>query len=386
MLPQHRDLAHPVELGADVVRVVTVEQPQRAGSNPRGAAVTRRSALLGIGAVGAFLAVDLGAIAYANKWVAAAATLTRDKFMAGFQSVFGTHLGFRRNHAKGVAVVGYFDGNGNGRDYSRAAVLGAGRSPVTGRFSLTGGNPFVTDTPGAARGLGLAIGFPGPEQWRTAMLNLPVFPDNSPQGFYDRLFASQVVEATGKPDPARMAAFLAAHPETAKAMEVIKEHPPSTGFADGTYWGLNTFHFVAESGARTPVRWSFVPRQTALAPAAKGADVIFDALIRKLKTTPLQWDLHLIIGTPDDPVDPTVRWADGHRVIEAGTLTLTAAETERAGNARDVNFDPLVLPAGIEPSADPLLSARSAVYAASYRARTGEPKSPSAVQVDQVTP
>jgi catalase len=30
------------------------------------------------------------------------------------------------------------------------------------------------------------------------------------------------------------------------------------------------------------------------------------------------------------------------------------------------------------------LSARSSVYAASYRARAGEPKSPSAVQVDEV--
>ena len=47
---------------------------------------------------------------------------------------------------------------------------------------------------------------------------------------------------------------------------------------------------------------------------------------------------------------------------------------------------PSCCPIGIEPSDDPLLSARSAVYGASYRARTGEPKSPSAVQVDEVAP
>jgi len=70
----------------------------------------------------------------------------------------------------------------------------------------------------------------------------------------------------------------------------------------------------------------------------------------------------------------------------AGVLTLTGIETEDPGNARDINFDPLVLPDGIEPSDDPLLNARSTVYAASYRARTGEPKSPPAVQVDKVTP
>jgi catalase len=53
-------------------------------------------------------------------------------------------------------------------------------------------------------------------------------------------------------------------------------------------------------------------------------------------------------------------------------VTLDSVKPDAPGNARDINFDPLVLPAGIEPSDDPLLSARSAVYAASYRRRTGE--------------
>jgi catalase len=39
----------------------------------------------------------------------------------------------------------------------------------------------------------------------------------------------------------------------------------------------------------------------------------------------------------------------------------------------------LVLPAGIKPSDDPLLSARSAVYAQSFRRRAGETKQPSAI-------
>jgi len=66
----------------------------------------------------------------------------------------------------------------------KAAVFRPGQTPVIGRFSLAGGNPFMADTPSAARGLGLAFGFPGATQWRTAMLNTPVFLDNSPQGFY----------------------------------------------------------------------------------------------------------------------------------------------------------------------------------------------------------
>jgi hypothetical protein len=37
---------------------------------------------------------------------------------------------------------------------------------------------------------------------------------------------------------------------------------------------------------------------------------------------------------------------------------VTGIEAEGDGNCRDINFDPLVLPAGIAPSDDPLLSAR----------------------------
>jgi catalase len=347
--------------------------------------LSRRSVLLGLGAVGAFLAVDFGAVAYANKWVGAGNGLTPRTFIDGFRTVFGVHPGFRRNHAKGVAVTGRFDSSGNGSELSRAAVFRPGHTSVIGRVSLSGGDPFMADTAGAARGLGLAFAFPDGTQWRTAMLNLPVFPDNSPQGFYDRLLASKTVPATGKPDPAAMSAFLTAHPETAAAMAVIKQHSPTPGFADSTFSSLITFYLVNDAGIRTPVRWSFVPLQSAL-PARPGDNALFDALVRQIRQVPLQWRLVLTVGEPGDPLhDATLPWPADRRTIDAGTLTLTGIETDSAGNARDVNFDPLVLPDGIEPSDDPLLSARSAVYAASYRARTGEPKSPSAVQVNEVT-
>jgi catalase len=349
--------------------------------------LNRRSVLLGIGAVTAFLAVDLGAVAYANKWIGPDNALTRESFLNAFRSVFGTHLGFRRNHAKGVVVTGHFDSNGNGSELSRAVIFRPGQTPVTGRFSLAGGNPNAADAAATARGLGLAFAFPDGTQWRSALLNLPVFPDNSAQGFYDRLLAGKVVPATGQPDPAAMAAFLAAHPESAAAMAVIKKHPPSPGFADSPFSSLITFYFVNDHGVRTPVRWSFVPQQQALAPRSDGSNTLFDALIRQLRSGPLQWRLILTVGAPGDPTtDATLPWPSDRRTVDAGVLTLTDIQTEAAGNARDINFDPLVLPDGIEPSDDPLLNARSTVYAASYRARTGEPKSPSAVQVDKVAP
>ena len=91
--------------------------------------LNRRSVLLGIGAVTAFLAVDLGAVAYANKWIGPDNALTRESFLNAFRSVFGTHLGFRRNHAKGVVVTGHFDSNGNGSELSRAVIFRPGRLP-----------------------------------------------------------------------------------------------------------------------------------------------------------------------------------------------------------------------------------------------------------------
>jgi catalase len=344
---------------------------------------SRRDVLRGVGIAGAFLVADLGAFLYANAWIGPA-RLTQQVFLDGFAKVFGRQPGFRKNHAKGVSVAGWFDSNGNGRGLSKATVFRSGRTPVVGRFSLAGGNPHAADTQPAARGLGLAFGFPGEQQWRMATLNLPVFLDNSPQGFYDRLIASAVVPGTGKPDPTAMARFLAAHPETARALDIVKQHPPTPGFADSIYRGLNAFYFVDESNARVPVRWSLTPLQQALPPSS-GANGLFDALVRQLRAGPLHWRLMLTVGTAADPTrDATLPWPADRRSVDAGLLTLDSVQTERRGNARDINFDPLVLPDGIEPSDDPLLSARSAVYAASYRRRTGETASPPAVQVDRV--
>lgn len=343
------------------------EHPARAGIMRPG----RRELLRGAAVVGAFLAADLGALVYASNWIGPA-RLTPRVFLDGFAKVFGRHPGFRKNHAKGMAVSGHFDSNGNGIALSKAAVFAPGSTPVVGRFSLAGGNPLAADASSTARGLGLVFGFPGGQQWRMATLNLPVFLDNSPQGFYDRLIASAVVPGTGKPDPAAMARFLAAHPETARAMTVVKQHPPTPGFADSVYRGLNTFYFVNQSGVRRPVRWLLTPLQQALPPSS-GPNALFDALERQARSGPLRWRLVLTVGEAADPTqDATLPWPADRRTVDAGMLTIDSVKADAPGNARDINFDPLVLPAGIEPSDDPLLSARSAVYAASYRRRTGE--------------
>lgn len=338
------------------------------------AAVTRRRVLSGMAAAGAFLAVDLGSIAYAMGRIGGTGRLTPQKFLDRFDLVNGRHPGFRANHAKGVAVAGHFDSNGNARAVSTAEIFGRGlRTPVVGRFSLSGGVPTVSDSISAPRGLGVAFGPSG--QWRTAMMNLPVFFDNSPQGFYERILATRVSAGTGKPDPVAMEAFLAGHPESARAMELIRRQAPTSGFGDSTYRSLNAFYLVDAAGTRTPVRWSLVPMRRPAPPAARltGPNALFGELIRQLDAGPLVWRMLLTLGEPSDAVtDATVPWPADRHAIEAGTLTLTAVGADLPPDAGDMNFDPLVLPPGIEPSADPLLSARSAVYTASFRRRAAD--------------
>jgi catalase len=355
---------------------------------PPAGALTRRRALLGAGAVAGFAAVDVGAFAYAGGWARPGPlnTLTPSGFVDRFESVYGRHDGFRRNHAKGLSAVGTFTSTGAGAALSRAAVFRPGEVSVIGRFSLSGGLPNQADKPDTVRGLGLLFQGPAGQQWRTAMINIPVFPDSTPQGFYERLLASRPLPETGKPDPQKMAAFLGRHPETAAAMKIIRQAPLNAGFADSAFHSLNAFWFTNGAGATVPVRWSAVPQQRPdVVASPSGQDYLFDDLIRALARGPLTWRLLLAVGEPGDPTDDATKpWPPSRRSVDAGTITITAVQTEASGNGRDINFDPLVLPDGIAASNDPLLAARSAVYARSFTRRAEEPKSPSAVQTGEV--
>jgi catalase len=152
---------------------------------------------------------------------------------------------------------------------------------------------------------------------------------------------------------------------------------------------LNAFWFTNSAGATVPVRWTVMPDEpfqpVAAAAHPPGRDYLFDALIARVAQGPVRWRFLVTIGQPGDPTnDATQPWPADRRQVEVGTLLIDSVQTEAPGNARDVNFDPLVLPAGIAPSDDPLLAARSAVYARSYERRTREPHQPSAVDVTTV--
>jgi catalase len=352
------------------------------------AELPKASLIIRFAAIGAVLAGIAGLFAYAGGWLTPRA-LTPASMIDTFEKVNGPHPGFRRNHAKGVCFSGYFDSNGRGVALSKAAIFPPGRVPVIGRFALAGGQPYVTDAPHTVRSMAILFKLPDGEEWRTGMNNIPVFAVKTAQGFHDQLLASAPDPATGKPDPAKMKAFLASYPESAKAMQLIGNRPVSSGFDNGTYNSLNAFRFINAAGTVSAVRWSMVPVQAfepinTTEPGKADKNYLFEALIASIHSHPLQWLLVVTIGQLADPTnDATIPWPPDRQQIDVGTLTIDRVESEDTSPARDINFDPLVLPDGIAASDDPLLSARSAAYSQSFTRREGEPKKPSAVSTTE---
>jgi catalase len=342
-----------------------------------------------LGAIGVVLLCSTVAFAYTGGWLSPA-RLTPQRMIAGFEATNGPHPGFRRNHAKGVCATGWFESDGKAASLSKATVFASGRVPVVARIAFAGGMPFIPDDPATVRSLALRFLPEHGEEWRTGMINIPVFPFLNAQEFYDQMIASLPDETTGKPDPAKMQAFVATHPAFLPAIGIIKTRPVSSGFANATYNSINTFRFINAAGDATQVRWSAVPVQPFVAasdaPPVVGKNGLFDALIAEVAKKPVQWQVMVTVGQPTDTTNPTLPWPSGRLQIDAGTVTLDHLASEDGGPCLNVNYDPTILPSGIEPSDDPLLSTRSATYSRSFTLREDErgEKPPSAVTPQEV--
>ena len=315
------------------------------------------------------------AFAYVGGWLSPQ-RLTPKRLIDQFQANAGVHPGYRRNHAKGVCIAGYFRSSGEAAPYSVAQVFAPGqRTPVVGRFAIPGGNPYAPDGSVSIRSMALRFTQANGQQWRTGMNSMPVFPVATPQAFFAQLQAGQPDPATGKPDPKKLAAFFAAHPETAAFRAWAKTAKPSASFATDGYWSLNAFEFVDARGTKHAVRWRMAPESVDAGGAApaNGSDYLAADLRQRLSHDPLRWKLRVTLAQPGDPTnDATRTWPADRTTIDAGTLVVEHEQPQDSGACRDINYDPTVLPNGIGISDDPLLPARSAAYADSYLRRTSE--------------
>ncbi|KJV47620.1 catalase [Pantoea sp. BL1] len=302
--------------------------------------------------------------------------LTSDKLITVLQKSGGEHPGYRRNHAKGVCINGSFAANGKASVLSRAGLFAPGETPVIGRFAIAGGNPNAPDYAVPVRSMALAFYQKDGQQWRTGMNAMPMFPVKSVEGFYDLQIATLPDAKTGKPDPAKIQAFVQKHPEIKPFFGWAQQYVPSSSWASDRFNSLNTFNFVDSAGKSHVVRWSMVPHseyQPISAADKNDSNFLQSDLQQRLAKGALQWDLIITVADAQDSSrDASIAWPADRQTINAGTLTINQTTPQQQGACNDINYDPLILPEGITASDDPILNARSSAYAKSYNARTRE--------------
>jgi catalase len=321
--------------------------------------------------IAAVVGVAALAFAYTAGWLSPH-RLTPKKIVATLAPPGGPALGHRRNHAKGICFTGTFDANGEGSALSRAQVFVRGQYPALGRFNLATADPNAADAMVRVRGVGIRITTPDGQEWRSAIIDAPIFPVSTPQGFYELQTASR------SKDPDAMKKFSAAHPGFAAFVSWAQNAPWTGSYAEERYNSLNSFLFVDGSGATHPIRWSLVPaaQPVPVSPdelAKRGPDFLEQEITQRVAAGPQRWSLVVTVANPGDPTaDPNKAWPADRRTVEVGTLIVQQIERERDGPCRDINFDPTVLPSGIKTSDDPFPAARSAAYSRSYNSRTAE--------------
>ncbi len=306
-----------------------------------------------------------------------AADVAPDQAVAAIEGTFGVTPGERRNHTKGTCAIGEFVGSKDAAAYTRSALFSGKPVPVIARFSLSGGNPKAPDTAKSARGMALQFKLPGENLHQMAMLNTPVFGAANPQTFVDLMLAMKPDPATGKPDPEKMKAFKASHPDNLAQAQYLASNNPPASYANSAYWSIHTFKFINKANKTTLVRWRFVPQDgekrlsdDELKTAA--ANFLEPTLIGRTRQGPVRWDMMLSIGVAGDPEDnPTLAWPAERKQIKVGTLTINSAMPQKGAACEAINYDPLVMADGIAPSNDPVLLFRSPAYAVSFVKRLG---------------
>jgi catalase len=335
--------------------------------------------------IGLVLAAMVGLFAYTGGFLSHH-RISADRLTDAIEaSGGGPARGFRRAHAKGICIAGTFVGTAEARALSRAAAFLGGVVPVTGRFAEAASDPYTNDaTTVPVRSMALRLEPPGAGEWRLGMNDTPGLHVSTPQAFYENVISLTPDPRTGKPDPAKRQAYLDKHPETIAFLARLNARPLSSGFANDSYNSVDGFVFISPDGGRRLVRWTMKAEDpfSTLSPeerAGRTKNFMFDELLERVSHGPIKWRMVATMAKPGDPNKAAEVWPEDRQKVALGELTIYHVESEAEGNCRDINFDPLVLPTGIEPSDDPIPYARSAVYSTSFRRRAGETKPPSAV-------
>jgi catalase len=295
-----------------------------------------------------------------------------EQIVNAMNKAFGTHPGFRANHAKGIVVEGSFKASPEAAGLSRAVLFNGSTIPVTVRFSDSTGLPNLPDGSKAANPHGMAIKFHLPDGRDTDMVinSLKFFPVSTGEDFRDLLLAL----AASPPDaakPKKFEQFAASHPSVPAALATAAT-PDS--FADEEYYGINAFVFINKAGERQAVRYQMVPERTVHLDADEAAkrppDFLMDELPERLKQGPVTFHLKAqLAAAVDSTKDAAKPWPEDRKVADLGALTIDRTVPNSAAVQKTLLFLPGQLTDGIEQSDDPLIDVRNGAYAISFSRR-----------------
>lgn len=291
-----------------------------------------------------------------------------------FQNIFGQHPGFRPAHAKGILLTGSFTPTPSAATLSRAPHFSRASTPVTVRFSDATGLPVIPDNNPNANPRGMATRFYLGERVHTDIIahSADGFPVRTGQEFLEML------RAVASSDPANikgspLEAFLGSHPKALAYVQMPKPAPSS--FARETYFGVTAVRFTAPGGAVRFGRYRIIPDAgndflSESDAAQKGPNFLFDEISERIAKGPVKFHVTTQLAHDGDIVDDaTEHWPESRTALELGTITLTAPVAEEAREQKHIIFDPIPRIDGIDPSDDPLLELRAAVYLISGRRR-----------------
>ncbi|HXM30012.1 MAG TPA: catalase family peroxidase [Chthoniobacterales bacterium] len=291
-----------------------------------------------------------------------------------FDTIFGLHPGFRPAHAKGTMLTGTFSPSPDAASLTRAPHINRESTPVTVRFSNSTGIPLVPDNDPNANPRGMAIRFHLAEHVHTDIVSHSAdgFPVRTGQEFLEFLRAIASSDPS-KPSPSPIEAFLGAHP---KALEYVQTPKPApSSFARESYFGVTAMHFTNKDGVSRYGRYRIVPEAgndhlNDAAVAAKSANYLFDELAERIAKDPVKFRILVQLANDGDIVDDaTIRWPENRTLLELGAVVLTEPVSDNAHEQKQIIFDPIPRVDGIDPSDDPLLELRAAIYLLSGRRR-----------------
>jgi catalase len=289
------------------------------------------------------------------------------------EALSGLHPGFRPAHAKGALCSGTFTPSPEAVKLTRAAHVARPSTPVIVRFSDSSGLPMVADNdPQRASPRGIAIRFYLADHVHTDIVahSHDGFPVRTGEEFLEFLRA---VAAFVQGQPAALGALLASHPRAKQFVEAPKPIPSS--FARESFFAMNAFRFTNREGQSRYGRFRIRPEAgndhlTAAEALGKSANFLFDELAQRLARGPVKFGITVQLAEDGDNVaDASVAWPDSRLEVPFGTITLTARANDGDPEMRKIIFDPVPRVDGIDPSADPLIEVRSAIYLLSGRRR-----------------